>query len=255
MGQTSNVNRAERAARDELIVKRREAGATLAEIAREVGVTRERVRQILLLRQIPPRRSFDTHRMRREQLLVRRDEIRQRFKEVLDDRAVSAELGVPRTLVRELTRDIVRDLHFQHRKKRARDYTDEQLIRHLQQVGGTRAGVATFAIYERERLKNIGSRKWPSAQTISLRFGSWPDALARSGLPSNPHGPKYGRVLYTDSECLEALREVAAAVGTSPTQQQYREHLTRVQRRVPGASTIRRRFGSWIDALRAAGLI
>lgn len=53
---------------------------------------------------------------------------------------------------------------------------------------------------------------------------------------------------YTDDELLAGLRDLAEEVGDSPTEAQMDE------RGAASAATYKRRFGSWNDALRAAGL-
>lgn len=55
---------------------------------------------------------------------------------------------------------------------------------------------------------------------------------------------------WPPESCLQALRDVAARLGHSPSLAEYREHRTAG----PGGRTIARHFGSWNAAKRAADL-
>lgn len=83
-----------------------------------------------------------------------------------------------------------------------------------------------------------------SATTYRERFGSWNDALREAGLEVNrkPTGA-------TEEELLTAIQELADELGRMPT-------MTEVGEQTPHSEWIyRNRFGSWNDALAAAGLL
>jgi hypothetical protein len=86
--------------------------------------------------------------------------------------------------------------------------------------------------------------RWPGGQAVARAFGGrWTRALAEAGV-----GPVRERHVWTDERIVAALEDWADANGDAPTQKKWE-----AARSVPSASTIRRHFGSWADALDAAG--
>ena len=85
--------------------------------------------------------------------------------------------------------------------------------------------------------------RWPSAQLVRSRFGSWDAALRAAGYRARWRA-------HTPDELIAALRREADRLGRPPTQ---REWATGSPHR-PNASSVARTFGSWAAGLRAAGL-
>jgi hypothetical protein len=85
--------------------------------------------------------------------------------------------------------------------------------------------------------------RWPGAGDVDAHFASWPQALEAAGL--RPH-----RRAWTREAIVAALQGWAAAHGRAPHEPEWRrsalEH--------PPAGTVKRAFGSWSAAVRAAGL-
>lgn len=111
---------------------------------------------------------------------------------------------------------------------------DEELLMDLRRVADEVGDSPSMADYD--------ERGTYSPSTCQSRFGSWTEAKERAGLPSGTGG-----VEYADAELLEALRAFADELGETPT---------RAQMRTDGPhapSTYAARFGSWTDALEAAG--
>lgn len=80
-----------------------------------------------------------------------------------------------------------------------------------------------------------------SSDVYRRRFGSWNEALAEAGFAVREH--KYSTV-----EIIEAIRELADTVGRPPTAEEMATHGD------VSPSTVSRRFGSWNQGLREAGL-
>jgi hypothetical protein len=99
------------------------------------------------------------------------------------------------------------------------------------------SGERAAAKWQRER------DRWPSAQLVRSRFGSWDAALRAAGYRGRWRG-------HTPDELIAALRREANRLGRPPTQ---REWATASPHR-PNASSVVRAFGSWAAGLRAAGL-
>jgi len=91
-----------------------------------------------------------------------------------------------------------------------------------------------------------------AASTVIRRFGSWDDALEAAGLDSEmPRGSRANddpsqALQIPDEELLSSIRELAAG-SDPPTLQEYRDDGTY------GAQTLYDRFGSWNNAVEAAG--
>ena len=85
----------------------------------------------------------------------------------------------------------------------------------------------------------------PHADVIAQRLGSWNAALNAAGLES-----RYIRRRWTDEQILDGLRRLAVDLGRAP------RATDRVGARseYPSPALAIRRFGSWNQALAAAGL-
>jgi len=230
-------------------------GATLEEIGATIGVSRERVRQLLKAAGVPARSSSDTFRLRRKQHLVKRDAILERYKLSRDANIVAEELEVPVSIVREVISVLPRGLAMMGKQKVKR-FEDEFLLNCLREASDSLGGVLSCQDYNRFALsRGSPDIPWPSHQTMAKRFGSWRAALARAGLSSNPATPITGQLLFEEAHCIDALREVARAWGRLPTANEYEVYARASNGGVPSLPTIRNRFGTWFEALKAAGLV
>ena len=111
-------------------------------------------------------------------------------------------------------------------------YTTGQIIAAMK-AAATRDGRLSVLIY-------MASGHSPCHNTIIKRFGSWREAVKAAGLMESRRG-------YTNEEMIEAMRAEAEDGALSS----YR--YIQSDRR-PGMHAIQRRFGSWSEALKAAGL-
>jgi hypothetical protein len=90
-----------------------------------------------------------------------------------------------------------------------------------------------------------------SSSVVLSRFGSWADAEQAAFLDpgSEASQPEAHQKKISENEIIEEIRRVAGILQTTQlTQTQFREH-GRI-----GCSTVRNRFGSWNQAIQAAGL-
>jgi len=85
----------------------------------------------------------------------------------------------------------------------------------------------------------------PAPAAYVNRFGSWSSALEAAGLETIYRRPP----AYTDEQLLQALRDLAAKLGRTPTGREMQ-----ARRDLPSPRTCQIRFGSWNRALEAAGL-
>jgi hypothetical protein len=87
-------------------------------------------------------------------------------------------------------------------------------------------------------------RGWPSANAISLYFGSWPKACEAADIQRHRWAD------MTDDALLELLRDDAAELGRLPRKSEW----ARSTAQRPSSAVIVSRFGSWTSALQVAGL-
>lgn len=91
----------------------------------------------------------------------------------------------------------------------------------------------------------------PHRETYRVRFESWEQALQKAGFSAEAAEGRTRRddgTVYTDEELLDELRSFADELGRPPRWVEIQE------RSDIGVSTFSRRFSSFNDALRAAGL-
>jgi hypothetical protein len=95
-------------------------------------------------------------------------------------------------------------------------------------------------------------RDWtgpPSHTIVKQRFGSWDNALKAAGLPPSAYNRPRSR-----EDAFASLRFVRDLLGHWPSWNEFVSHAAelRSQDLPSAASTIRRHFGSWPNAIRAA---
>ena len=84
---------------------------------------------------------------------------------------------------------------------------------------------------------------WPPASSAASAFGSWRAMLREHGLPAHTREP------WTRQDILDALIDGATRLGQTPS-----IALARADEHLPSVATVAKVFGSWNDALAAAGL-
>jgi hypothetical protein len=122
-----------------------------------------------------------------------------------------------------------------------REFTDLQCIGALQ-VAAMRLGYSpTTGEYDALRLR-------PTSTGLINRYSSWGRALAAAGLPEPSRNTRFKEV-WTTQACVDALRKVEQQRGVVPSGRWWER-----TRQSPSYWTLMRRFGTWKNALRAAGL-
>jgi hypothetical protein len=167
-------------------------------------------------------------------------------------------LKIPRVIVKEIV-----ETHCpppeRRRLQRATSprYPTEELIVFLQEAGATsvQAVLTTVAYtkYAKGRQTDDG-RPWPSDQTYVNRFGSWRGALLEAGLPTKPRGRYSGNRKFSEEDCIQALRDAAKTLGKVPTAAEYNAFARSSKGALPSQMTLRKRCGTWYQALAKAGL-
>lgn len=115
------------------------------------------------------------------------------------------------------------------------DRSDEAVLEELRRVA---------AIYPGQRLSRraFNAQAKIKSSAVERRFGSWAEATRRAGLPR-------AVPVYSKAAIVDDLRRVSASSSdASFTRARYSKS------GLYSGSCVTRRFGSWYDALRAAGL-
>jgi Homing endonuclease associated repeat/Recombinase zinc beta ribbon domain len=88
----------------------------------------------------------------------------------------------------------------------------------------------------------------PCTLTVRRKLGSWDRALKRAGLQPAEQTPRHDP--WKRAEVISALQAWARRHGRAPASTEW----VHAQTKHPCADTVRKEFGSWEDALRAAAL-
>ena len=119
-----------------------EAGATLEEVGRAFGISRERVRQIFRDHGLPVRSVKDSsalHRARQSRQYS--SLIKDRFREVCDVGVVAHELQLPKTLVAEIVENAFTPAERRKPKNARKKYSHDELIEFLRAASAALGGV------------------------------------------------------------------------------------------------------------------
>lgn len=91
----------------------------------------------------------------------------------------------------------------------------------------------------------------PNNQTIWRHFGSWRKLVKDAGLRQKPNKVDEAEEKYTHEDIYAAMRDLADADGTAPSQRYWDDHKPDGY---PVATTIHIKFGTWSDMCEGAGL-
>jgi hypothetical protein len=86
----------------------------------------------------------------------------------------------------------------------------------------------------------------PSVHAIKIVFGTWNAAKEIAGFDTTPSSHD---LTYSEEDCINALKEAAEQLGTSPTIREYAALGIR-----PSVRVVRRRLGAWNDVKAELGL-
>ncbi|KMY51054.1 homing endonuclease associated repeat-containing protein [Peribacillus loiseleuriae] len=112
-------------------------------------------------------------------------------------------------------------------------YTEEDLICILQSIVNNGQALTV------EEYKKQG--KQPALETFVACFGSWNEAIRKAGLRVNSG-------MYSDEEMIRILKDYAKRKGRFTSLDYIKDGIQ------PKPLSIQRRFGSWMNALRIAGI-
>lgn len=241
----------DRAERDIDIVRRRAAGETLDVIGTSHGITRERVRQILIARGGPTADQLRAARLHLQNGAD--DELRRQALAYIAERPgttrreLAFALGVPCSRLAELLdetvlRRLVRVVAPQPK------ISQDQIAAGLRRAAGVCGEPLSSGDYESVR---DGGQQEPSAVRIVQVFGSWNAACAFAGLAVHVRRRVYTRA-WSEEQILGHVADYLMAPGSRATFDGY-VAWARSTAGAPSAQTVRNTLGPW-SVVKAAAL-
>lgn len=230
------------------------AGATYEEIAVEYGVTRERVRQVLMPT-ADDRAKSDAERdqHKRDRAAHYAEDIKKMLIEGATRSAVVKTFMVRHIDVERIASGLTDTERVYSRARRFvsdEKWSDDDIIRILREAAASRGtdtigATAYMRLRERQAARGVD---WPSAALIIKRMG-WSNACERAGLRATERPRGMGLRRFSDEDIERALLRVAKILGRGPSQAEYRRLR---QDGEPKDGVIRNRFGNWTQARLAA---
>jgi AraC-like DNA-binding protein len=242
--------RAPHASRDEEVGRLRAEGLTLQAIADTIGVTRERVRQILTASGQDVTQEY-LSQMRREE---RREDARQHMEQLVaafrtgrSIRDVAGELGIAGDAAVEVVDAAVTPADRAERGRNSRrassgpTYAEDDLIAAVRRVADEVGRVPSSNDYGRL----AGRLGLPSLPTLTNRLGGWSAAVRWAGMVPNQSRRSYKRT-WGERACWMALEALVDELGQFPTVDHY-DALAASREDLPSLATVRNRLGRWSE--------
>jgi hypothetical protein len=240
------------------LLARYRAGETLESLGQEWGVTRERIRQLLVKGGLSKEDVEASREARRNEKVreaeVHADELVALYREHGSMRAAATEaakaFGLTRSvaaavLERNLT-DVDRRAYRGTMNKATRDERRAEYIGYIQ----TAARLSSEPLGVKEYNKVARFFGWPGHQTLTKYFGEgkWSAACEAAGVVARPPHRGYVRS-WTREVCEQAVMRVAEALGAFPTSQEYQFMAEASEGELPSLATVRTRCGTWKEVV------
>jgi len=232
------------------ILRMRLSGDTLEEIGEQVGLTRERVRQLIKRhggeefdRLMKSRKRASLDHLRADQEALREyvwGHPGVTFEELNDI------FGLSESEIRaKLTRlDLKLVFGFGGERIRNQVWSDEQIMTSLR-LAATHFFPLTTGNYE--SLITVGELEGPSVPLICQRFGAWTNACQLAGVESVESKTIYN-LKWTQGEVLRFVGDFLMVAGLSNSIQAYEQWRLGQSEEVPSSAHIRNICGTWPEA-------
>jgi hypothetical protein len=234
-------------------VRRYREFATMQQIANELGISRQRVGQLLKKYGEPGRTAKYGNEARMQQMLHSRGtEIREALLRTRSIEEAARLADLPTSVIRRAADELIPDVEILLRAVRnaSKKYGETELIEMLRSAAGASEGPVTTDAYDafvQEHPVLPDGRPTPGMQTMTLRFGSWVGALAAAGLPSNPSS-QVPRTFTDEEVAISAVVRCWRELGHPPTADEY-ERWSPTASFAPSLATARKLSGSWNSML------
>ena len=233
--------------RNEEVATRYMAGATMAEIGKDIGVTRERVRQILDQQGVKRRSRSSAHQNTVSKIVAaNKDVINGSFNKEMNIKAVVSQYKgvIPAHIIRDVLSPRKNEQNLPQNRGAVRMFQDEQIIAAIQEA--EIAGATSTQSYSKWRkTESLSGRKLPSVATITVRYGTWSTARKKAGASIVRSRNSNSCRIFSDVDIESAVRRFVSAAGTkgvNPSARAYDEWARRVGN-APLLSTVRARTG------------
>ena len=231
--------------RNREMVDLRTSGKSLAEIGEKFGVTRERVRQILVKSDAP---SFQEVKALRESIKADKlEEIRSLAIErasklphkTIDD--IAQELNVSAIELRRVLTPQESNLFARPIRAGSQKWSDQQIVEVLREAA-TLEFPLTVKAYS--KLLEDGFLKGPSAARISQRFRSWQNACDLADVEAGTRTRPRDQSRWTDDDLYAAVILYLRLPQSTGAARDY-DAWASDQDDVPSMGTLRNRLGEW----------
>ncbi|MGH2839316.1 MAG: homing endonuclease associated repeat-containing protein [Solirubrobacteraceae bacterium] len=227
----------------------REQGWSLDEIALRYLVSRERVRQILIVHGGPNTQDVAEARRRRAERHAeeRVDELLALWRAGEEPASAATALGLQAAACRSTIARLATDVDRAARRRSLADarggaqtYSDRDILVALTSVAARLGRVPS----PKEYAGLARELEFPSLPTVLNRMGSWTSAVKAAGMtPLSP--PRRTRARrWTEEACWSALRSVIDELGEIPSVLAYDRH-SADRADLPSSATVRNRLGRW----------
>lgn len=233
--------------RNDEVATRYMAGATLAEIGRELGVTRERVRQILDGQGVKRRSRAAAHVNGVSRTVAEHGPaINAEFDRTKSIQSVvEAFRGtIPAAVVRSVLAPRAKEQRPSEGRGASKRFSDDDIKKAIRDAESD--GANSTQSYARWRAERTASgEEIPSVATITVRYGSWSSARRQAGAAVVRSRQSQSCRIFTDADIDAAVRRFVSAAhakGVNPSARAYDEWARRVGN-APLLSTVRARTG------------
>jgi predicted transcriptional regulator len=251
------------------VLELRMSGHTLDEIGKQLGVTRERIRQILKkafqlvegdpsledkgFREIFAEKTHSAKGQQRRLEQERKESIDTVVRSFLNSKPgatyleISQELGISDQDLRECLQPQTSKFIWTEARENVNEspYSDEAILEALKLAEAFESPISAPAYRE---LVERGLVHGPGPQTVALRFGSWKRACEIAEVTYNESVRTSYERLWTDSEMLEYVIEFLLNKTYGKGIQSYDEWRIETMNNAPSGALVRKNFDTWIDA-------
>lgn len=249
-GQTKFARLADR---DRRILEMRAAGHTLQEIGDAVGLTRERVRQLISKSGGPS--TEELRKKKAQKRIVAERALRERMRAFIQERGattfqeIASDLGLSEAQVRRLFPRELRARIIPDEVAHPKEWSDDQICDALRTAATFEFPLTTATYHD---LVRKGAVEGPSVPLVYRRYGSWVKACLTAGVESGEAIRDNYDSRWSNADILNFVSAYLHHPDYGGTFRQYDEWRRKHMPDAPSGVLARNRFGSWSRLKRLA---